>query len=399
MKMFYGRIVLWLLILFGKYLICFAQPEELVPEEPVVTCPADVTVGTDPGEPSETVGWIVTVTDNIDTDLIATCTPSSQSSFYVGTTTVTCTSTDRNNNIGSCNFTVNVVDNEKPNMVCPDDIVLGTIITQSLATWSKPTVNDNVDTGLLTTCTPPSGTSFNVGSTKVTCFAIDVAGNEANCTFRVYVIEDHKSPTLVCPANVDETTESNQATLTWTGPVVGDNVDSGLSASCSPSSGSSFYVGSTNVTCNAYDMAGNEGKCMFVVNVIGINNTSSVPGYLVIVVVIVCIFILVMFSAMLYCRSYHARKNERNINDDDVEIPKPKTSINAPGNIEEISMRSGNAVYVNDAVKRRARMNIPRYIDAKLPPLPPPLPRKTNPEHEDLHTYIEIDSAYTNPKK
>ncbi|XP_033098904.1 protein Skeletor, isoforms B/C-like [Anneissia japonica] len=287
------------------------------------------------------------------------------------------------------------VDNEKPNVVCPDDIVLGTITTQTLATWSELTVNDNVDTGLLATCTPSSGTSFNVGSTKVTCFAIDVAGNEANCTFRVYVIEDHKNPTLVCPANVDETTESNQATLTWTGPVVGDNLDSSLSASCSPSSGSSFYVGSTNVTCNAYDTAGNEGKCMFVINVIGVNNTSSVPGYLVIVVVIVCIFILVMFPAMFYCRSYYARKNERNINYDDVEIPKPKTSINAPGNTEEISMGNVNAVYENDAVKRRTRMNKPGYIDPKLLPLP----RETNPEYEDLHTYIGMDSAYTNLKK
>ncbi|WP_431180576.1 HYR domain-containing protein [Bacillus luti] len=39
------------------------------------------------------------------------------------------------------------------------------------------------------TCYPPSGSFFNVGTTTVTCTAIDIHGNSSTCNFYVTVVQ------------------------------------------------------------------------------------------------------------------------------------------------------------------------------------------------------------------
>jgi len=51
----------------------------------------------------------------------------------------------------------------------------------------NPSVVDNVDGGLATTCTPPSGSKFPYGRTTVNCTAEDRAGNLGSTTFGVVV--------------------------------------------------------------------------------------------------------------------------------------------------------------------------------------------------------------------
>jgi hypothetical protein len=53
--------------------------------------------------------------------------------------------------------------------------------------FSPPTVIDNCP-GARVTCTPPSGSSFPVGTTNVTCTATDAKGVQATCGFTVTVI-------------------------------------------------------------------------------------------------------------------------------------------------------------------------------------------------------------------
>ena len=78
-------------------------------EDPVVTCPADITVGNDPGECGAIVNYNVTATDNcpgvgVEVD------PASGSFFIVGTTPVGALATDAAGNTADCNFTVTVED-------------------------------------------------------------------------------------------------------------------------------------------------------------------------------------------------------------------------------------------------------------------------------------------------
>lgn len=60
-----------------------------------------------------------------------------------------------------------------------------------------PAVTDNLDTGLVATCLPVSGSMFLYGETTVTCSTEDSAGNHAvDTTFKV-IVNDNVFPTLV----------------------------------------------------------------------------------------------------------------------------------------------------------------------------------------------------------
>ncbi|MCH8871177.1 HYR domain-containing protein, partial [candidate division KSB1 bacterium] len=77
--------------------------------DPVITCPADITVDNDAGQGGAVVNFTVTATDNCDSNVNVVCTPASGSTFPVGTTTVSCTATDDAGNQASCSFDVTVV--------------------------------------------------------------------------------------------------------------------------------------------------------------------------------------------------------------------------------------------------------------------------------------------------
>jgi hypothetical protein len=67
----------------------------------------------------------------------------------------------------------------------------------AVVTYSAPTVTDNCP-GATATCNPPSGSTFPVGCTVVTCNATDTSGNTAQCSFNVCVfnvcLQDDSNP-------------------------------------------------------------------------------------------------------------------------------------------------------------------------------------------------------------
>lgn len=75
---------------------------------PVVTGPAVNPVVTASGPNGATVTYSVTATDDQDGTLPVTCTPPSGSTFAIGTTTVSCTATDRGGNVTHLEFPVTV---------------------------------------------------------------------------------------------------------------------------------------------------------------------------------------------------------------------------------------------------------------------------------------------------
>ncbi len=120
------------------------------------------------------------------------------------------------------------------------------------------------------TCSPPSGSVFQVGTTTVNCSS--QAG--PSCSFTVTVV-DTEAPVLTCQANIVRGNDTSQcgATVSYGAPTVTDNCGSGVGkVICSPASGSSFPVGTTTLTCSATDGAGNRGSCSFTVT---INDTQA----------------------------------------------------------------------------------------------------------------------------
>ncbi|XP_033101477.1 adhesion G protein-coupled receptor L4-like [Anneissia japonica] len=157
-----------------------------------------------------------------------------------------------------------------PVIVCPENIDAVSELEQSNITWNEVNVTDNVDNDLGAACDPPSGSLFSVGSTNVTCTVTDAARNEGSCSFIVN-INDTGSPVITCPENFfvrfEHDVDQHVHPVTWSDVNVTDNVDTGLRATCSPSSGSLFAVGSTNVTCSAVDLSNNNEMCTFIVTI------------------------------------------------------------------------------------------------------------------------------------
>ena len=100
------------------------------------------------------------------------------------------------------------------------------------------------------TCDHPAGSVFPVGITTVTCQATDSDDTPSTitATFQVVVTDtDLALRNVPAAINVNAALGSPSATVTFTPPTVSD--DDGGPVSCVPTSGSSFPIGTTNVTC------------------------------------------------------------------------------------------------------------------------------------------------------
>jgi Concanavalin A-like lectin/glucanases superfamily/HYR domain/PKD domain len=127
------------------------------------------------------------------------------------------------------------------------------------------TATNTAGSSVAVACNPTSGSVFPLGTTSVTCTAMDDV-LQASSTFPVNVV-DTTPPSLLLPAGllVDAAT-ANGAVVSFitTGS---DLVDGAVSVSCWPSSGSLFPIGSTWVSCSASDRAGNVATGQFSVTV------------------------------------------------------------------------------------------------------------------------------------
>jgi hypothetical protein len=74
-------------------------------QRPVIVCPADIAIPTDPGRCSAVVTYNVKVTDNCP-DVTVVADPPSGTAFPIGATLVHCTATDTAGNTASCAFSV-----------------------------------------------------------------------------------------------------------------------------------------------------------------------------------------------------------------------------------------------------------------------------------------------------
>jgi hypothetical protein len=246
---------------------------------PTVTVPANVSTSTDdPAGKAVTYGD-ATANDIVDGSLTPTCSPPSGSTFPVGTTTVTCSATDSHGNTGSASFTVTVSLNDTfpPVVTVPGDFSVETESTTGTAVTFSASANDDHDGPLTPTCSPSSGSTFPVGTTKVTCTATDSSGNTGSASFNVTVVlVDHTAPVVTVPSGVSVNTTNPAGTRVTFSASAHDNLDGPLTPSCSPSSGSTFPVGTTKVTCTATDSHGNTGSASFNVTVNLVDTTAPV---------------------------------------------------------------------------------------------------------------------------
>jgi hypothetical protein len=255
----------------GNTAICSFNVTVVDNQDPSITCPADITTGTDAGQCSAVVTFAANASDNCP-GVGVVCSPASGSTFNVGTTPVNCTATDASGRTANCTFNVTVSDDDAPVIACPANITTSADAGQCSASVSfTATGDDNCDASVTVNCSPAPGT-FGVGTTTVNCSATDSAGNTGTCSFTV-TVNDTEAPVVGCPADISTSADAGTCSATVSfSATVNDNCP-GASVVCVPAAGS-FSVGTTPVTCTATDASGNTAACSFNVTVADTENPS-----------------------------------------------------------------------------------------------------------------------------
>ena len=203
--------------------------------------------------------------------------------FPIGTTTVTCTATDSDGNVGVASFTVTVIgpevedDTTFPSITASDDLNFQTTDpTGKTVSFAAPSISANTMT---VSCDPRSGSFFPTGTTLVTCTATTAAGIKATDIFIVeitYALIDQTPPSFTQVSNQSVSiSNSTGVTFSYQTPTISDNIGVTVGPTCTPPSGDLFPVGDTIVTCTASDAAGNSGTTSFIVSVVNTESTGD----------------------------------------------------------------------------------------------------------------------------
>ncbi|OWY24988.1 HYR domain-containing protein [Sphingobacteriales bacterium UPWRP_1] len=149
---------------------------------PTITCPGAQTIQLGSTCATSLPAYNpATIADNCGTPAFTQLPAAGTTLNGVGTTTVTLSTNDGNGNSNSCNFSVQVVDNQPPVISgCPQSF----ITCSTTAVWTAPTAGDNCGTPTLTSNFSP-GTAVGTGTTTVVYTATDAVGNTATCSFNV----------------------------------------------------------------------------------------------------------------------------------------------------------------------------------------------------------------------
>jgi hypothetical protein len=153
-----------------------------------VTVPSSLTVEA-AGPAGALVSFSATASDTVDGVVPVTCNPPANTTFPLGTSAVVCWANDSHGNATIVSFPVYVVDTTAPVLsgVPADITVQAADASGAVVTFVSPSAVDIVDGNLTSSCDPPSGSVFPIGTTWVSCHAVDAAGNSASASFRVTV--------------------------------------------------------------------------------------------------------------------------------------------------------------------------------------------------------------------
>lgn len=175
-------------------------------------------------------------------------------------------------------------DTTAPVVTVPADIAVEADSPQGSVVAYTASAVDDVDGPLVPSCSPPSGTTFALGATTVTCSATDAAGNTGSASFTV-TVQDTTPPTLTVPAAVTVTTSSPAGSPASTpaiaaflaGATAQDIADASPAIASAPAL-DPFPLGQTVVTFTATDDAGNQASQTSTVTVVYVPPDGAAPA-------------------------------------------------------------------------------------------------------------------------
>jgi gliding motility-associated-like protein len=224
-----------------------------VPE--FVNCPTGVTykIGLFPGACEGGAIWNIPVASDNCSEVKVTQTrgPLQGTLLAAGIYQIEYRATDESGNNTFCNFAIEVIDTEKPVIVCQSNLIkesdLGTCNWASTAKSLSPLLaNSNCDVSITWDVINPDGTVvsgandvsgyvFTTGTSTVNYYITENGNNQnSDCSFTVKVI-DKQAPVIVCQPtlNVEASTGECSTLITLIPPAFSDN--------CSNNAGKVFY--------------------------------------------------------------------------------------------------------------------------------------------------------------
>ena len=173
-----------------------------------------------------------------------------------------------NRALSECEVRVNALvacaaaDTTDPVVTVPADITVEATSGAGAVVNFNATANDDVDGAITPVCAPPSGSTFPLGYTSVTCTATDQAGNTGQASFAV-TVEDMTPPSVTAPAplTVECTSSSgishsDSAVQAWLSSATASDIVDGSVAVSNDASGT-CPLGETTINFSATDAAGN----------------------------------------------------------------------------------------------------------------------------------------------
>jgi len=235
-------------------------------ELPIITCPDDRVVDTDSGL-CTAEGFSFGVAGATDNCAIQTISNNSVQPFAFGITDVTWTITDASGNSATCIQTIEVEDNEFPEIICPSDLTVETdvsICSASNVDLGSEIATDNCGIQMIDN---DALNNYPLDLTIVTWTVIDLSGNSTTCTQSVLVI-DIENPTIECPSDV--TVDTDILTCVSTNVDLGNSLDfDNCSIASVVNNAQAIYdLGVSQVTWIITDGSGNTNSCLQIVNVV-----------------------------------------------------------------------------------------------------------------------------------
>ena len=198
---------------------------------PSITCPTpNASYNTDAGECDTTLSFTATATDNCSGAPIVTYEVGGNPitfpyDFPVGTTTVDVFADDGNGQTATCNFTVNVQDNEAPTVICqPLTVTLDAAGTASIAENAIDNGSTDACGGLTFDTNITSFDCSDIGVNPVTLTVTDANGNSATCSTTVIVQDFVQNATATINVSPSTTIcQGDSVTFTASGTNLGAN--------------------------------------------------------------------------------------------------------------------------------------------------------------------------------
>jgi gliding motility-associated-like protein len=249
-------------------------------EQPIITCPADITQTADAGVCTAAVSVDAMIaTDNCAVATIVNDynnTNNASDVYPVGTTVVNWTVTDIHGNITTCQTSITITDDEFPTITCPEDITVNSDLGNCSALITVPLAVAADNCGIASVTNDYTGTEdasgiYPVGTTLVTWTVIDLGGNETTCQMNITVL-DQENPNIICPESIVQTNDLGvcEAFVTVPPIIAADNCGIATITNdyTNTDNASAVYpVGTTVVLWTVTDIHGNVSTCPATVTV------------------------------------------------------------------------------------------------------------------------------------